>query len=196
VKILNILTNPILVVAALLLGWGLSARAQARDCISIPPAAKIVEVGAFTNTRYTDEHAYGYTVMLWRAGDCLFGLFEASAGLAGDAPIGVIDNVKFDGKTGALSFTAKLTTGMVTFAGSGDAQPARDMFTFEGRLQPAQLAGVVTHDLQNKPQRRPERTTVTMVTSKDAAELMRGSETYGDWYEKWQPILRQRGPKW
>jgi hypothetical protein len=189
-------TKPLLVGAALLLGWGAAVHAQASDCISIPPAAKIVEVGAFTNTRYTDEHAYGYTVMLWRAGDCLFGLFESSSGLAGDAPIGAIQNVKYDGKTGTLSFVAKLTTGMVSFAGSNHAQPARDMFTFEGELQRTQLAGVVTHDLQNNPQLRPERTTVTMVTSKDAAELMRGSETYGDWYEQWQPILRRRGPKW
>jgi hypothetical protein len=196
VKILKILTNPILVVAALLLGWGVSARAQAGDCVSIPRAAKIVEVGAFTNTRYTDEHAYGYTAMLWHAGDCLFGLFEASAGLGGDAPLGVIDNVKFDGKTGALSFAAKLTTGMVTFAGSNDPQPARDMFTFEGELQRTQLTGVITHDLLNNPQPRPERTAVTLVTSEDAAELMRDSETYGDWHEKWQSILRQRGPKW
>lgn len=190
------MTKPLLVAAALLLGWGAAAHAQASDCKSIPPAAKIVEVGAFTNTRYTDEHAYGYTVMLWRAGECLFGLFESSSGLAGDTPIGAIQNVKYDGKTGALSFAAKLTTGLVSFAGSNDGQPARDMFTFEGKLQRTQLAGVVTHDLQNNPQPQGERTDVTMVISKDAVELMRGSETYGDWYEKWQPILRRRGPKW
>ena len=72
----------------LLLCCGSPAAPQSAGCVTIPDSAKIAEVGAFSNMRYTDEHAYGYTVMLWRAGDCLFGLFESSRGLAGDTPIG------------------------------------------------------------------------------------------------------------
>lgn len=186
----------VLVGMALLLGWSSAPPAQGASCAAIPPSAKIAQVGAFSNMRHTEEHAYGQTVMLWRAGDCLFGLFESSEGLAGDTPIGVIQDVRYDQKTGSLSFAAKLTTGTVTFRGSNGPQPARDLFAFRGDLRPSRLTGVVTHALQNAPDAQPAAKKVTWTSSNEAAELMRGSSTYGEWLAEWRPILRERGPKW
>jgi hypothetical protein len=53
-------------------------------------------VGEFSNVRHTAEHAYGYSVMLWNDGDQLFGLFSAANGLAGDTPVGLLENVQLD----------------------------------------------------------------------------------------------------
>src|SRR5450759_4216040 len=78
----------------------------------LPPAAELRAVGIFTNMRYTTEHAYGYSVSLWRAGDCVLGLLEASDGLAGDTPAGQLEDVRYDPRHGALSFTACLTIGL------------------------------------------------------------------------------------
>jgi hypothetical protein len=56
------------------------------DCSRIPDSTTIHPLGAFSNMRFTEEHAYGYRVDLWWAGPCRFGLFEASEGLSGDTP--------------------------------------------------------------------------------------------------------------
>src|SRR5258706_2229581 len=112
-----------------------SAEAQTGACGAIANSAKIAEVGAFSNMRYTDENAHGYSVMLWRVGNCLLGFFESSEGLAGDTPIGELQDVKSDSKTAKLSFSAKLTMGLVSFKGSNSPEPLRDLFTFDGHLK-------------------------------------------------------------
>ena len=86
----------VLIGTVLLLCCGSPAAPQSNGCVTIPNSAKIAEVGAFSNMRYTDEHADGYTLMLWRAGDCLFGLFESSQGLAGDTPVGELQGVRVE----------------------------------------------------------------------------------------------------
>jgi hypothetical protein len=58
-------------------------------------------VGEFSNVRYTAEHAYGYAVQLWRDGDRLIGLLMVSEGLQGDTPTGMLENVRFNSRTGA-----------------------------------------------------------------------------------------------
>jgi hypothetical protein len=174
----------------------ISQYAPASGCQAIPATATILDAGAFSNLRLTEEHAYGYTVMLWKADACVFGLFTSSQGLAGDAPIGLIQDVKYDQNTGSLSFSAKLTTGMVSVGASGGQQPSRDLFAFQGNLQPSTLAGAISHSLRNNPQAQPAPETVTLSRSRGEAEQMHGSTTYGDWLTKWQRILRLRGPKW
>jgi hypothetical protein len=146
--------------------------------------------------RYTEEHAYGNTVMLWRAGKCVFSLFESSEGLAGDTPIGELQSVKYDQKKGTLSFSAKLTTGLMSFKGSKGFEPSRDLFDFDGYLRAARLTGVVTYTNQNNPNFKPIHNKVVLRTSVEEAELMHNSTTYGEWREKWQPVLRFRGRKW
>lgn len=189
------MTKSLLIGTVLLLCCS-ATNAQTEDCGAIPVVAKIAEVGAFSNMRYTEEHAYGYTVILWRAGKCIFGLFESSEGLAGDTPIGELQNVKYDPKKGTLSFSAKLTTGFISFEGSKGLEPSRDLFNFDGYLRATRLTGVVTHANQNTPNFKPMHNKVVLLTSKEESEFMHGSMTYGDWREKWQPVLRFRGPRW
>ena len=57
------------------------------------PEASLTVVGEFSNMQFTEEHAYGNSVQLWHHGDKLFGFFEASEGLAGDTPAGLLDEV-------------------------------------------------------------------------------------------------------
>jgi hypothetical protein len=71
-------------------------------------------VGVFSSVRSTQEHAYGYSVQLWKDDGRLFGLFSAFDGPVGDAPVGLIDDVQYNSKDGKLHFQAKLTTGVVT----------------------------------------------------------------------------------
>ena len=172
------------------------AAPQTAGCGAVAAAAGISEVGAFSNVQFTAEHAYGYTVMLWRAGDCLFGFFESSQGLAGDTPIGELKDLKYESKTGKLRFSAKLTMGMVSSKGSSGLEPSRDLFTFDGRLTANTVIGVITHTLQNSSNLKLTHTDVVLGTSKTGIEFMHGSTTYAEWRQKWQQILQRRGPKW
>src|SRR5438093_291863 len=163
------MTKSLLMGTTLLLCCYAGAGARADDCGAIPATAKIDEIGAFSNMRTTEEHAYGYTVMLWRAGDCIFGLFESSEGLAGDTPVGELQGVKYDRKTGALTFSAKLTMGVVSPGDSKGFEPSRDLFSFAGELRATGLTGAVTHGIQNSPNVTPIYNKVALLPSKEEA---------------------------
>src|SRR3954468_126126 len=152
-----------------------------QDCSAIALTTKMVEIGAFSNVRYTEEHAYGYTVMLWRAGSCLVGFFESSEGLAGDTPIGELEHVEYDGKT-RLSFSARRRT-------------SDHLYSFTGYLRGTRLVGVVTYTSKEIHNFKPVRTNIVLPRSKQEAEIMHGTATYGEWREKWAPVLRFRGPR-
>jgi hypothetical protein len=172
-----------------------AAAAQAAACGAIADSARISLVGEFSNVQHTDEHAYGYTVTLWRTGDCVFGLFESSQGLQGDTPIGELQSLKYDSKSGKLSFSTKLTTGVVYSAGSNGPEASRDLFRFDGKLRANAVIGVVRHALQDNPNFKPTFRDVILPASKRDAELMPGAMTYGDFCRIWQPVLKRRGPK-
>jgi hypothetical protein len=166
---------------------------QFNACAPIAPAAPISEIGAFSNMRHTEEHAYGETVLLWRSGDCLVGLFQSAQGLAGDTPIGELQDITHNPQSGELKFSAKLTTGLYGSA-SKAPRPSRDLFHFDGILSPARLIGGLIHANQLDP--KPRARTIVLTASAKDADFMRGPTTYGTWRQKWEPILERRGPKW
>jgi hypothetical protein len=182
-----------LLTVALLTSSCLQGASQPDPCATIAPGASISEVGAFSNMRYTEEHAYGETVLVWRTENCIFGLFESSNGLQGDTPIGELQDVTHNLNTGALKFAVKLTMGVIAGPTSPTEQPSRDLFTFDGTLGPSGVTGALIHATQLGP--RPARGIVLTASVRDA-EFMRGSATYEAWREKWEPILKRRGPKW
>jgi hypothetical protein len=106
------------------------------------PDRPIRSMGEFSNMRFTEDHAYGYEVELWRDRESVIGLFFASEGPQGDTPTGLIENVKFNPRTGAISFTAKLTIGVNILSG-GRQEPSRDLFEFSGVLSATRLTGML-----------------------------------------------------
>ncbi len=182
-----------LVIVALWSAIYLPGAVQSNACATIAPTAPISEIGAFSNMRYTAEHAYGETVLLWRSGNCVFGLFESAQGLQGDTPIGELQDLTYNPNTGDLRFSARLTTGVIA-GPSTPHQPSRDLFTFDGTLGTTRLTGGLIHATQVEP--KPPVRTVMLTPSARDAEFMRGSAMYGAWREKWEPILKARGPKW
>ena len=145
----------------------------------------IAFLGEFSNMRFTEEHAYGYTVQLWRDGPAVVGLLLASEGLAGDTPTGLLDEVKFDAKAGRLSFRTKLTMGI-----DARQQPSHDLFEFDGTLSGAALAGVLK---RSGGITSSERVTLRKLAANSALPQPR---TYEEWKRQTDEILRRRGPKW
>ena len=187
------MTQIALVTVALLVA-GYSQGSQSDPCTTIAPSAPISELGAFSNMRNTEEHQYGETVLLWRSGDCVFGLFESAQGLQGDTPLGELQNVTYSSTTGALTFASRLTLGVIAGPASPTPQPSRDLFTFRGTLSSARLTGALIHATQFGPS--PPARDIVMTVSTRGVELMRGSATHGAWRQKWAPVLKRRGPKW
>lgn len=171
-------------------------RAQQADCPAIPDSTPIQPVGAFSNMRYTEEHAYGYTVYLWRAGKCRFGLFEASEGLSGDTPTGMLTQLRYHRGTATLTFLAKLTTGVTKPGNEANWVPSRDFFNFNGRLGPRAIKGRLRRSDQLRPELRAVDREIVLSLSKQQEEFMIQAGNYGEWRKQAESILKARGPKW
>jgi hypothetical protein len=179
-----------LVYAAVLLLLALNAVAKA----SPAAAAAVAFVGEFSNMRQTSEHAYGYSVELWRSGNELFGFLSDADGLAGDTPTGLLEDVHFDAATGAVSFTAKLSVGSV-YLGKGKQEATHDFFTFKGKFQNEKiLSGTLTHADKLQPGQVPisERLRLVKTDSHSTIE----ATSYGGWRQSADRILKFRSPKW
>jgi len=141
--------------------------------------------------RFTAEHQYGDTVQLYREASAVFGLFMHSAGLAGDTPMGLLEDVRSDPAAGTLSFSARLTLG-VQYAPTGNV-PSRDLFRFDGRLRDDTLAGTLTRkDMLNANAAADSR----QVTLKRTKETLDPPASYTAWRRSVDGILLLRGPKW
>jgi hypothetical protein len=185
--------HPALVVMALFVIVPASGASQSNACATIAPTAPISAIGAFSNLRETEEHAYGETVWLWRSGGCVFGLFESAQGLQGDAPIGELQDVMHNPRTGELRFTASLSIGILYGGALTSPRPSRDRFSFVGTLSATRLAGELSHATQADA--KPTVRAVTLAASARDADFLSGPATYGVWREIWDPILARRGPK-
>ncbi len=174
----------------------LAAAAHAADCTGELALrdAPIERVGTFTNMRHTEEHAYGYSVELWRSGECWFGLFAASAGLAGDTPTGLIENFTADVRTGAVSFLARLTMGRLT-AKNLDSVMSRDVYRFSGKLRKNSLRGTIAHTNALLPQDPGESYAVVIRRSRKETDTWQAA-TFREWQREAGAILERRGPKW
>ena len=168
------------ILGALLFLAILFARAQAPD-------RPLRAIGEFTNIRATEGHAYGYTVDLWRDGNSVVGFFYCAAGLEGDTPVGKLESVNFRPRTGQLTFTAKLSTG-VTLLPNGAQQPSHDLFQFTGTLKSNTLTGTLTRSPSS------ERETVALTLR--ANEALPATRTYRDWQNYATDLLKARGPRW
>jgi hypothetical protein len=164
-------------------------------CRTISDTAGIQLVGRFSDVRYTEEHSYGHVVELWRAGDCVFGLFEKAEGLTGDTPTGLLLDVRYT-PDGRLAFTAKLTTGITTAAGSTTWVPSRDLFVFTGRLERTALEGTLRRSDKLRPAVEPADIHIVLRRIPEQDGLLEEAKTYGAWRKAVEPILRFRGPKW
>ena len=168
---------------------------QEAGCVVLPDTAPIHRLGRFSDMRFTEEHAYGSILELWRTGNCVFGLFQISEGLAGDTPTGRLSAVRYTPATGQLSFAAKLSTGITTLTGSKEWVPTRDLFTFSGRMTRRGVEGRLRRSDQLRPGSTPAGSDITLLRTRGDGYLS-DTKTYGEWRERAEGILRFRGPRW
>jgi hypothetical protein len=161
----------------------------------VPPSQKVAFFGRFSNMKFTQEHQYGSEVALWKTGNVLIGHFLHSEGLAGDTPTGLIENVNYDPKSGAIGFQAKLSMGD-HFCNEHKGVPSRDIFLFKGILNGKIMSGVIKQldALHDNELVRTEKVQLKN-TGIDGAFDPEPS-TYAEWEKESRQILEFRGPKW
>ena len=183
----------------LLLAVGLSVHSQtsrkSNNQTHAQSDSAVKRLGVFTNMRFTGEHQSGYSVELWQEKGRLFGFFLAAAGLAGDTPTGLLEDVVFDSRTGKLTFGARLSTGS-TFNNNNEQVPTRDIYGFHGTLRGQKLTGVLEHTDALDPSATGTKTNISLTRSKKESESMVGAKSYDEWRKAADEILKLRGPKW
>jgi hypothetical protein len=155
----------------------------------------IKAVGCFVNVRSDGEHADGYSVRLWIRGSGLIGLVDYHRGLAGDPPMGVLADVRYDSSTGELSFEAKLTSGL-HYCTKHKGVPSHDLLSFSGFLNPDKLEGkiVIEDRLDSSSVLIDVRENFLMRKDNDCA--MENYENDDAWWQYWKPVNQFRGAKW
>lgn len=153
----------------------------------------LTPLGAFAHVELTGEHAYGHAVQLYRSGEALLGLLLVYVGPAEEPPTGELESVRYDAASGALSFRAKLSLGMVVGA-QGRQVPSRDLFSFRGTLKESTLSGVLEITDQSHPDVPPRREILSLKRDLDA--VLPEAKSVSEWRESIGEILKTRGPKW
>ena len=158
--------------------------------------APIKVVGNFSNVRHVYDDAFGYSLKLWKEGNRVFGLLLVYTGAPSDPPTGILEDVKFDPRSGKLSFSARLTTGLVYGRGFTGV-PSRDRFTFKGRLTRSQVIGTLTRADELFPDGRPTTKRVRLRRSEMLTQVMiPPPATYSAWKAWADEMLLRRGPRW
>lgn len=156
--------------------------------------ATVKRLGAFTNMRATAEHQYGYSVQLWQEGDRVFGLFQASEGLIGDTPTGLLEDVAFDPRTGSMSFRALLSMGMTVDKNNKEV-PSRDRFEFKGVLKNRKLIGNLIQANETNELAIDSKKKITLALSKSETAAMSRAASYDEWKSETDEILAVRNPR-
>jgi hypothetical protein len=160
-----------------------------------PEPKKFTTVGSFSSMEFTEAHQYGSEVQLWKEGSNVLGLFSYSESLIGDTPTGLLEDTKYDPRTGEISFKAKLTTGQ-HFCEVYNDVPSHDLFSFRGKLSDSSISGLLKRSDALHPEDPPteEKVVLKKLSGDEANQIHYGSRS--EWEIASQEILKFRGPKW
>ncbi len=138
--------------------------------------SRVTVEGGFSNIRYTEEHAYGQELKLWRHGRRLVGLFLFTEGPQADFHTGLLEHVRFNSATGELSFDAYAS-----------------QFHFDGRLEKAAVKGMLKQ-MHPVDGRQVAEGQVVLKRNANLTESMRDYSSEVDWNRYPSEVLKRLGP--
>ena len=144
--------------------------------VPVRGVSKVEVLGAFSGVKHIGDDAFGYTVQLWKEGDRISGLFLVYTGAPYDPPTGVLEDVKYNPRTKRLSFTTRLSTGLV-YSQEYRGVPSQDRFKFEGVLTRRRLIGTLTRTDDLFPERRPTNKRIRLRWSAFLTDIMPAAPT-------------------
>jgi hypothetical protein len=145
------------------------------------PESTVKPVGHFSNVKSNGEHQWGFFVELWRQDDKIYGWMTGTdySRIVGDAPAGILEDVKFDPKTGKISFRAELPS---NFGGNNSS---KDVHEFDGFLTKNGLTGSlsITNELCGNSCTKKKKITLSK-SKKDSSDL-KEFYNFGS-YQEWK----------
>jgi len=157
------------------------------------PTPEVVIVGSFANNDPGTDVQVPCIVELYRTGSRLFGLLYAAVTDV-DMPAGLLDDVRYDSRTGEVSFRAKLSIGVIVM--NNKPIPSEDLAEFRGKLARTSLSGTMTwtdHRVPGSPRRREG---VVLKYSAWFTDQITNPKTYVEFQRRSEIVLKGRGPKW
>lgn len=154
--------------------------------------------GSWSNVELSkseDPHATGFEVTLWRYQGKLLGYLSQYVGPTTDPPIGEVENLILDEKSGRVSFITKMSIGLVY---SGDEKkwvPSKDLYLFSGIMGTDRIEGSLEREVQMGNDRVVVKEDVILKGRRGPDEFW-DSKNYQEWKQFYAGILKRRGPKW
>lgn len=156
-------------------------------------------LGTWSNVKISqseDPHANGFSVSLWQINGKTVGTLRHYVGPPFDAPIGELQDVTLDRKTGKIVFAAKLTIGSILSASESKQQPSMDFYTFEGTLKSTTLTGIISMKMLNQANlTKPETVDLILLSDNDQNIFWKNID-YNEWKKIQAEAMRATGPKW
>ena len=125
--------------------------------------SSVVTLGSFSNQRQSisdDPHIEGYSLMLYREGEIVFGRFCWATGI--EIPCAPIQKAVI-GRAGKLTFETKLSIGQEISKDTGpQGRPAYRLVTFRGKIGKNSIPGVVSIKSAYAPNTQAETESVTL----------------------------------
>jgi hypothetical protein len=116
------------------------------------------------------------------------------SGPAADAPIGELEEVEFDRKTGELSFKAKMSIGSIRGEAPGSWVPSQDLYSFKGRLEKDKLTGDLIQRVMNTDPPATNHQRIELPPLRDEAMAVQ-ADSFEAWRAWLDEALAARGPK-
>lgn len=140
-----------------------------------------------------DAHASGIEVELWRKGGQLFGFMSEYNGPAADPPVGKLESVRWDEKSGSIAFTSKLSVGVIPAPQGSTWLPQKNLYEFNGSIGTKGMMGTLRRKFVNDDGSSTAYDEDVTLAPKSAE---RDAESFEDWMKRWNEALKKRGPKW
>jgi len=171
------------------LAFGVAALSLLGAASSPPP------IGVWSNVQVSkgeDRHASGIEVEIRKHNGVLVGFLSEFVGPAEDPPVGKLESIRFDEKTGSISFTSKLSVGVVPAAAGNAWVPSRNLYEFKGVIGSGAIKGSLRRKFVEEDGKETAYDESITLKAKSTAD----DEPAAEWLKRWTDVLRLRGPKW
>ena len=140
-----------------------------------------------------DPHAYGINIQLFKHDASWSGFISEFVGPGFDPPSGKLNDLRVDENAGTISFSAKLSVGVVQLQGSKEWTPAKNLYEFKGSINKDAISGALTRKRIDDETVTPERENLAL--KQEDPDANAPAVSYEQWNKTWEQILKVRGPK-
>lgn len=143
-----------------------------------------------------DPHASGFQIELWEHGEDLVGVMMLYVGPVADPPLGELEEVEYDRKSGELRFKAKMSIGAIRGEEPGSWIPSHDLYTFDGWIEKNALTGDLIQRVMNTdpPATNHQRIELRRLDAEEETTVQ--ADSYETWRAWLDAALEARGSKW